>query len=107
MSHSNNEYGLRIYDTLIPLTHPCLPSSNDPSDAANPAILAKFENFLSYKNRKNGAIAEKLGFVQFHNFKTADNGIAGIEVSDTESIQDDNAKIVGALIVGKSANSEA
>ena len=45
--------------------------------------------------------------MQFHNFKTADNILAGIEVSMTTFIPiDDYCKVVGGLIVGKSANAE-
>ena len=72
----------------------------------NLPIMAEFHNHLSYKNGRNGAIAERIGAVQFHNFKTADNLLAGIEVSLTEDIVDGYAKIVGGLIVGRSANAE-
>ena len=68
--------------------------------------MAKFENHLSYKNRRNGVIAERLGYVQFHNFKIADNAVGGMEVSLTENINEGYAKITGALIVGQSENSE-
>jgi hypothetical protein len=37
----------------------------------------------SWKNGRNGAIAEKVGDVRFHNFKVADNLLAGIEFSLT------------------------
>ena len=42
----------------------------------NPHIVAEFLNLVSYKNGRNGAIAERVGAVQFHNFKTADNKLA-------------------------------
>jgi hypothetical protein len=51
-------------------------------------------------------ISEKLGAVQFHNFKTADNWLAGMEVALTGGIEDGYAKIVGGLVVGRSANHE-
>lgn len=95
---------------MIPREKPCEPfvadlSSSDPY-AANPPIIAEFHNLVSYKNNRNGAIAERVGAVQFHNFKTADNILAGIEFSLTEDIIDGYAKVVGGLVVGKSANTE-
>jgi hypothetical protein len=72
----------------------------------NPPIMAEFHNQLSYKNKRNGMIAERLGAVQFHNFKTADNILSGMEVSLTENIEDGYAKIVGGLVVGRSENTE-
>jgi len=72
----------------------------------NPPITAQFHNLVSYKNKRNGAIAERVGSVQFHNFKTADNLLAGMEFSLSEDIIDGHAKIVGGLVVGRSANTE-
>jgi hypothetical protein len=46
----------------------------------NPAIPAKFYNLTSWKNEV-GAIAEEMGAVEWHNFKVADNLIAGMEWS--------------------------
>lgn len=112
VAHSNGRYGLRIFHNLIPRTHPCEPMVYDPTDPANPypenpPIIANFYNLVSYKNGRNGAIAERVGAVQFHNFKTADNVLAGIEFSLTEDIIDGYAKVVGGLIVGRTENSEA
>jgi hypothetical protein len=72
----------------------------------NPPIIAEFHNLVSWKNKRNGAIAERIGAVQWHNFKTADNLEAGMEVSMTEDIVDGYAKIVGGLVVGRTANTE-
>ena len=82
--------------------------SSDPSNPYpnNPPIIAEFRNLVSYKNGRNGAIAERVGAVQFHNFKTADNVLAGIEFSLTEDIIDGYAKIVGGLVVGRTENSQ-
>jgi hypothetical protein len=74
--------------------------------ATNPPIPAVFSDFVGYKNKRNGMISEKLGAVQFHNFKTADNWKAGMEVALTDGIEDGYAKIVGGLVVGRSANTE-
>jgi len=73
----------------------------------NPLETAVFQNLVSYKNGRNGAIAERVGAVQFHNFKTADNILAGIEFSLTEDVADGHAKIVGGVIIGKTSNTEA
>mmetsp|Transcript_43946 Transcript_43946/g.42507 ORF Transcript_43946/g.42507 Transcript_43946/m.42507 type:complete len:107 (-) Transcript_43946:642-962(-) len=97
VAHSNGRYGLRIFHGMIPRESPCDPIVNDegntPNDPfhANPLITAKFNNFLGYKNKKNGAIAEKVGDVRFVNFKLADNLLAGIEFSLTGETGDELA----------------
>lgn len=111
VAHSNGRYGLRIFHNLIPRTYPCEPMVYDPTDPNNPypdnpPIIAEFHNLVSYKNGRNGAIAERVGAVQFHNFKTADNVLAGIEFSLTEDIIDGYAKVVGGLVVGRTENSQ-
>jgi len=46
--------------------------------------------------------------VQFVNFKVADNKLAGMEFSDAKYVAlDDYTKVVGGLVVGKSANTES
>lgn len=80
--------------------------STDPLDSNNPHILANYANHLSYKNRKNGVIAERLGYVQFTNTIVADNAVAGLEVALTENIDDTYAKIYNATIIGRSNNAE-
>lgn len=72
----------------------------------NKPITANFYNLVSYKNKRNGAIIEKSGAVQWHNFKTADNLLTGMEYSITSNIEDGWAKIVGGLVIGRSENSE-
>lgn len=61
----------------------------------------------SWKNGRNGAIAEKVGDVRFHNFKVADNKLAGIEFSLTDDHGDNTTRINNALIIGRTNNSEA
>lgn len=56
----------------------------------------------SWRNGRNGAIAEKVGDVRFHNFKTADNILAGIEFSLAYDYGDNTTMIDGALIIGRS-----
>merc|ERR1719232_1489895 len=83
--------------------------STDPANPypANPPIIAEFHNLVSYKNGRNGAIAERVGAVQFHNFKTADNVLAGIEFSLSEDVIDGYAKIVDAVVIGKTSNADS
>jgi hypothetical protein len=112
VAHSNGRYGLRIFHQLNPREKPCSNFSINTNNADpfgdNAPIIAEFHNLLSYKNGRNGAISERTGAVQFHNFKTADNKLAGIEVSETKFIPIDGyCKVVGGLIVGHSANTEA
>jgi hypothetical protein len=49
-------------------------------------------------------ISEKLGAVQFLNFKTADNWKAGMEVALTNEVEDGLCKIVGGIVIGRSKN---
>ena len=60
----------------------------------------------SWKNGRNGAIAEKVADVRFYNFKTADNILAGMEFSLTTEAADNMAQINGGLVIGRSAISE-
>jgi len=87
-AHSNGRYGLRIFHAMVPRKFPCDPivfDSARPDDPfwQNPLITARFDDLTSWKNGRNGAIAETVGDVRFHNFKTADNILAGMEFSLT------------------------
>ncbi len=78
VAHSNGRYGLRIFHGHVPRKYPCSGFSYDqtnPSDPfhKNPIITASYTNYLGYKNKFNGAIAERVGDVRFINFKVADN----------------------------------
>jgi hypothetical protein len=111
VAHSNGKYGLRIFHNLVPRTNPCSPIVFDSSNLAdpywkNPLITAHFVNFTSFKNHRNGAIAERVGDVRFENFKVADNLIAGIEFSLTDQTMDGTAMINGAIVVGSSVNAD-
>ena len=112
VGHSLGRYGLRIFHNLIPRTNPCSPlvaDMSNPADpyAANPVIPARFERLTAWKAGRNGAIAERVGAVEFHDFKVADNKLAGAEMSLTEDVIDGYAKIVGGVFIGRTANSEA
>jgi hypothetical protein len=93
VAHSNGRYGLRLFHKLIPRTFPCMPIIDDPNNTTdpywkNPLITARFVNFTSWKNKRNGAIALDMGDVRFENFKVADNLIAGIEFELTKNVRD-------------------
>lgn len=110
-AHSCGRYGLRIFHNMVPKQYPCSPASydyNKPEDPyhANPAITAKFTDLTSWKNGRNGAIAERVGDVRFINFKTADNLLAGMEFSLTDEYGDDTTQIDGGMIIGKSGNTD-
>ena len=70
-------------------------------------VTAEFVNFTSYKNGRNGAIAEKVGDVRWKNFKVADNLVAGLEFSLTGETFDGTAQINGALVIGHSENADS
>ena len=95
-AHSNGRYGLRIFENMIPRTYPCSPIVYDSDYLAknktdgywqNPLITANFLNLTSWKNNRNGAIAEKVGDVRFVNFKTADNILGGMEMTFTNVVK--------------------
>ena len=70
---------------MVPRQKPCKsvwydPDTPDDPYHSNPPITARMEDFTSWKNGRNGAIAERLGDVRFIGFKTADNVLAGIEM---------------------------
>ena len=106
-------YGLRIFHEHTPRTHPCSPVvfnetahglGLDPYHS-NPVIPAVYENFLAYKNGRNGVIAEDIGAVRFKNIKTVANILGGIEVNRIFDVRDDptgGAWIDGAVVVGRS-----
>jgi hypothetical protein len=50
----------------------------------NPFITANFNGLTSWKNGRAGAICKIVGDIRFNNFKTADNRMAGIEMSVTD-----------------------
>ena len=110
VAHSNGRYGLRIFHNHIPREHPCEPFiySGNPDDPYpdNPPIIAKYYNLVSYKNRRAGAIAERIGAVQWIGFKTADNGESGMEISRTDDITFGFAEINDGLVIGRTENTE-
>ncbi|CDW80878.1 ipt tig domain containing protein [Stylonychia lemnae] len=111
VAHSNGKYGLRIFHKLISRQNPCLPliynetNVEDPYHQ-NPLVTSYFINLTSWKNVRNGAIAEQVGDVRFVNFKVADNLVGGIEFSLTGDVADGYAQIIDALVIGHSQNAE-
>jgi hypothetical protein len=110
-AHSMGRYGLRIFHNMVPRTYPCQPIVFDATATGdkywkNPLITANFDNLTSWKNNRNGAIAERVGDVRFNNFKTADNLLAGIEFSLTHEVGDYMAQIKGGMVIGKTSNTE-
>jgi hypothetical protein len=108
VAHSVGRYGLRIHHGQSPRTFGCKGISFD-EDAVdpywqNPLIPARFENFLSYKNGRNGVMGAALGAVEFHNIKTADNRLAGIEIEIDANLKENTGFVDGALIVGRTLN---
>lgn len=96
---------------MIPRQYPCKDIEYDvsrPDDPwhENPAITANFYGLTSWKNGRNGAIASKIGDVRFHDFKVADNMLAGIEISDSDSYGDNTTRINNALVIGRTNNTE-
>jgi hypothetical protein len=116
VAHSNQRYGLRIFHTHIPRTRPCDPIIFDDSNPlavgapypSNPAITAVYQDFVAWKNGRNGAIAEFTGAVIWKNFKVADNLRCGLEWSapDDSVMKKGISYIDGAVIIGKSGNTE-
>lgn len=95
VGHTNGRYGLRIFHEHTPLTNPCQPLSS-----TNPTLQAVYEDFVSYKNGRNGVISEKTGNVVFRNIKTADNILAGMEVSVVTNTDNNTCKFENFMVVG-------
>ena len=116
VAHSQGRYGLRIFHKHNPRTYPCkavvfdeeaYAAGTDPYHS-NPVIPAYYENFIAYKNGRNGVIAEDIGAVRFVNFKTADNILAGIEVNKIIDVRDDEfgiAYLEDAVVIGRTQKS--
>lgn len=70
-AHSCGRYGLRIFHGMAPRLYPCMDMIYDPNNTTdpywrNPPITANFYNLTSWKNGRNGAIAERMGDVRFN-----------------------------------------
>ena len=81
VAHSNGKYGFLLFQGHIPRTYPGLPLLTALLWADNPPVTAVYRNFVGYKNKRNGAIADRVGNVRWQNFKVADNLRAGVEIT--------------------------
>ena len=116
VAHSVGRYGLRIFHGLMPRKHQCRGMTYDEAAKEagtdpyheNPLIPALFENFIGYKNGRNGVITEDIGSVLFKNIKVVDNGKAGFEVNKVVGVRDGNnlCELNGAVVVGRSNNNQ-
>ena len=112
VAHSVGRYGLRIFHGLDPHEKPCSGNTFDESKwraddypyDGNKPITAVFENFLGYKNGRNGVIGEDLGAVVFKNIKAADNKLAGFELNKVVSVRDKMAWLENSVMVGQTTN---
>ena len=87
---------------MIPREKPCSPIDYK----TNKPLTANFERLTSYKNGRNGAIAELVGDIRFTDFKVADNKLAGMEISKPGEVVDGLTQISGGLALGCSLNAE-
>ena len=101
-SHTYGKYGLRIFIRFMPVEFPC-----DPISDSNTFIPTIFYNHVSWKCKRNGAIAEQVGDIRFNGFKVADNILGGIEFTYTGySPLYTTTRITNAVIVGNTLNTE-
>ena len=82
------------------------PTNPDNPYPENPIIPAEYHNLVSYKNRRDGAIVERAGAIQWHGFKTADNGEVGMEFSTVKETADGFAMIKDGVVIGRTENTE-
>lgn len=111
VGHSVEKYGFRLFRGHVPLTYPCNPALNATAEdpwADNPPVTAYYRNFLGYKCRRDGAIAERIGDIRWINFTVADNILAGIEMTYTMDTPPFTFPFLSdSLIIGKSGNYES
>ena len=109
VAHSVGRYGLRIFHGLDAHEKPCSGNSFDETKwrngedpyTGNPPITAIFENFLGYKNGRNGVIGEDVGAAIFRNIKAADNKLAGFEMNKVVSVRDNMQWLEDSVMVGR------
>ena len=75
IAHSNAEFGLRIWETYVPLISPC--------NTASAHATVTLYNLTSYANGIHGVEFSIIGNVQVDGFKLADNRDNGIEITET------------------------
>jgi hypothetical protein len=95
-------YGLRVFHGHVPREKPCAGIST-----ANPVITAVYEDYLGYKNGRNGVIGGNMGAVVFRNITVADNRLAGIEIEKDVNSAEMMGYVDGALVVGRTEGNMA
>jgi hypothetical protein len=114
VAHSVGRYGLRIFHGHDPHEKPCSGNTFNEDKylageypySGNAPITAVYENFLGYKNNRNGIIGEDGGSVWIKNAKVADNKLAGIEMNKVVSVRDGMAGVDGAVVVGRTLGND-
>jgi hypothetical protein len=111
-AHSNRDYGLRVFHSLISREYPCEPVVYDSTNEEdpfheNPIITNTFKGFLAWRNGKVGAIATQVGDVRFVGFTVVENVRAGIEFEVTDYVADNRVAVDDSLVVGQSAAASA
>ena len=108
VAHSNGRYALRIFHRFVPTNNPCK-ALRSGAGSTTP-IVAHFRDYLGYKNKRNGIIAEELGALKFHDVRVADNLLSGVEFGITSVgpwiTSTDDYHLQDALIVGASDNAQ-
>ena len=102
VAHSNGRYGFRVFHKMVPREKPC----QEIDEVNNKPLTASFESLTSYKNGRNGAIADLVGDIRFIDFKVADNVLAGMEITKPGVVKDGLTQISGGLALGCSLNAE-
>jgi hypothetical protein len=100
VSHSNGHYGLRIFPEYNPKNVFC-GTVNGTTVTTVPAI---FENLFTYRNGRRGFITERIGNLIFKNFKSAENKLSNLEVSDIIKFDGGMATIKDAIVLGVTSN---
>lgn len=75
------------------------------TEVGNAPLTSTFENFVTWKNREDGVLGEKLGSIIFRNMKIADSKHAGFEAYKT-NYTTEGVSVENFMIVGKSNNPE-
>lgn len=108
VAHSTQNYGLRVFHGHSPRTFPCSGITYDPDNgladpyASNPLIQAYYEDFVAYKNIRNGVIGGNFGAVTLRRISAVDNGLVGIEIEKVVDVHDEVAKLEDSFVVGRS-----
>ena len=68
----------------------------------NRPFTDEFYNFTGWKCGRNGFIAKNVSDIRLYDFKTADNILAGVEISVTKDYNLGEPQVIGGLFVGKS-----